>query len=160
LVKPAADFYRDKKSKDGYTSSCKDCKTGFQRAYRSRSKDKAKAYKAENAERISEYHRKHKEENRGMHWAISARKRLKDYGYEPVIEEFTLEELVEWYGPNCFYCGGMFEQLDHVVAIIEGGPHVLSNVRPSCRACNMRREHERRRGASCAKQVQINEQSN
>jgi 5-methylcytosine-specific restriction endonuclease McrA len=138
-VKPATEFYRDKGSKDGYASSCKECRRAFQASYRARSKPVARAYKVRNAERIAEYHRKHAIENRGMHWAIDARKRLRDQGFDPVIVEFTEAELFERYGKQCAYCGGEFQEIDHFIPLCAGGPHELDNVRPSCTTCNRRK---------------------
>lgn len=131
-LKSANDFYRDKGSKDGCASSCKDCRKSFQRAYRRRSPEVAKAYKTRNAERIKKYHQDHMINNRGMHWAISARKRLRDYGYAPVVDEFSEQQFIERYGSECFYCGGAFEEIDHFVPLSAGGTHELCNVVPTC----------------------------
>jgi 5-methylcytosine-specific restriction endonuclease McrA len=44
---------------------------------------------------------------------------------------------VSVFGERCAYCGGPFEHLDHVKPISLGGPHILSNLRPSCAKCNL-----------------------
>ncbi|MBT2266408.1 HNH endonuclease [Rhodococcus erythropolis] len=34
-------------------------------------------------------------------------------------------------------CGGPYQHLDHVKPLSAGGPHMLSNLRPSCADCNL-----------------------
>lgn len=52
---------------------------------------------------------------------------------------FTREQLADrmavW-GNQCWMCGGVYEEVDHVIPIALGGPHCLSNLRPACRSCN------------------------
>lgn len=55
---------------------------------------------------------------------------------------FTAEQAtarVAYYGGRCWMCGGAYEQLDHVKPLSKGGPHMLSNLRPSCADCNVRK---------------------
>lgn len=53
--------------------------------------------------------------------------------------EFTAKELADkmgFWGNRCWMCHGPFEAVDHVKPIAKGGPHILANLRPTCRACN------------------------
>jgi 5-methylcytosine-specific restriction endonuclease McrA len=53
--------------------------------------------------------------------------------------QFTPEQLADrmaYWGNKCWMCGGNFEAVDHVIPISLGGPHCLSNLRPSCGSCN------------------------
>jgi hypothetical protein len=65
---------------------------------------------------------------------------LRCVGYgvdEPVVEPFSRQDVAERYGDACFSCvPGAFECIAHVIPAGAGGPHTLSNVRPSCRSCN------------------------
>ncbi|WP_446666800.1 HNH endonuclease [Flexivirga sp. B27] len=71
-------------------------------------------------------------------WEHSYRARAHRYGFEPIVESFTRDELIEAYGAHCWHCtAGAFEELDHYpVPVSRGGAHRLDNVRPSCLKCN------------------------
>jgi 5-methylcytosine-specific restriction endonuclease McrA len=57
-----------------------------------------------------------------------------------IVENFSLEEVFNKYGNQCFYCKMKnFEHLDHFVPLSKGGAHTLENVRPSCAECNMKK---------------------
>jgi 5-methylcytosine-specific restriction endonuclease McrA len=40
------------------------------------------------------------------------------------------------YGRACWRCGAYATTVDHVVAVVLGGTHDLSNLRPCCQHCN------------------------
>ena len=46
---------------------------------------------------------------------------------------------------KCHYCGGTANEVDHVVALADGGGNELSNLRACCRQCNQDRKQERAR---------------
>lgn len=50
-----------------------------------------------------------------------------------------LDARMSVFGHRCAYCGGPFEHVDHVKPLSRGGPHCLSNLRPSCAECNLRK---------------------
>ena len=76
--------------------------------------------------------------NPHVNWASDYRARCARYGVEPVVETFTREELIDYWGngERCIYCDGPFEQIDHHVAVALGGAHSIENVMPSCTPCN------------------------
>lgn len=82
-----------------------------------------------------EYHQK----NPHVGWAADYRARARRFGFDPMVERFTRDEVVTRYGDACSYCGGAFEELDHWVPVELGGEHTLDNVRPSCHRCNNRK---------------------
>ncbi|MER3395735.1 MAG: HNH endonuclease [Acidimicrobiia bacterium] len=45
-------------------------------------------------------------------------------------------------GHTCQYCGGVAENIDHIVPRSRGGAHIWSNVVASCRRCNTRKENK------------------
>lgn len=51
----------------------------------------------------------------------------------------TIAARIEVYGHNCAYCGKPYEHLDHVKAVSRNGFHSPSNLRPSCKTCNLRK---------------------
>ena len=80
-----------------------------------------------------EYHRA----NPHRQWIASYRTRAKHFGFTPVVEEFTREDVILAYGNHCVYCDvGEFEELDHATPVCKGGTHSLGNVRPACAKCN------------------------
>ena len=40
------------------------------------------------------------------------------------------------WGRSCWRCGAYATTVDHVVAVVLGGSHDLSNLRPCCQQCN------------------------
>lgn len=51
------------------------------------------------------------------------------------------------FGNRCVYCGVPESAdtpmtMDHVKPISKGGAHILSNLRPACRACNGRKHNK------------------
>lgn len=59
--------------------------------------------------------------------------------YSLMGEPFTEDELQAWIeakGKACAYCGGPYEEIDHIVPFTRGGLHELANLNPSCAACN------------------------
>lgn len=80
--------------------------------------------------------KQHQVENPHIAWKKTAIYRLKQFGFTPVAEDFTRDDVVRVYGDACFYCGGEFVELDHFVPLIAGGPHTLANARPCCVGCN------------------------
>jgi 5-methylcytosine-specific restriction endonuclease McrA len=46
------------------------------------------------------------------------------------------EQVFAAYGRACWRCGGYANSVDHVVAVVLGGSHDLSNLRPCCSGCN------------------------
>ena len=71
---------------------------------------------------------------------IKRRYRVSKYGV-PVdrIEADRIESRMAYFGNKCWICGGPFEHIDHVKPLSAGGAHMLSNLRPACRSCNLRK---------------------
>lgn len=70
-------------------------------------------------------------------WKAAYLRRARAFGFTPLLEEFTRDDVIERWGDGCAYCeSGAFEELDHFVPICLNGPHTLGNVRPSCAKCN------------------------
>lgn len=99
-------------------------------------------YYAKNGDAIREKSAARRAANPHIVWVGDYRRRALAYGFTPVVEDFTRDDLIARYGDACAYCGGPFEQLDHSVPVRAGGPHTLDNVRPSCAPCNRAKYHE------------------
>lgn len=42
-------------------------------------------------------------------------------------------------GARCAYCGVPATEVDHVIALANGGPNTRANLAPACRPCNARK---------------------
>lgn len=160
-AKPLTEYHRKKARRDGRQARCKTCLLAQQAAYAARTEIKARRaeynaeyrerpdvkarlaeckadYYAANRETILERRAEYRATRPHMSWVSEYRRRAKKYGFEPVIEPFTKDDLVARWGDACWHCGGPFEQLDHYVTPVAlGGHHTLENCRPSCAPCNM-----------------------
>ncbi len=45
----------------------------------------------------------------------------------------------EYWGNVCSYCGGPYEHMDHSISLARGGTNWPANLRPSCADCNLRK---------------------
>lgn len=125
----------------------------YQADYRKANADQYKAYQTEyreaNGDRIraqqAEYYnanvdqiRAHQAANPHIGWEARYRTRCRKFGYVPVIESFTSDDMIEYWGngERCIYCNGPFREIDHMIPVGLGGHHVITNVAPSCRPCN------------------------
>lgn len=94
------------------------------------------------AERMAAYRSRpdsqvnHREQQNARHHLISKDGRT---GHKLRSGEWDL--ILQSYGYRCAYCGVKDPKLtrDHVVPISKGGPHVLGNIVPSCRPCNLKK---------------------
>lgn len=136
-------FHRDKSKRDGRETRCKTCRLAQQAEHRAHPDVKARVaeydaeYYAVNREALLERKAEHHAAHPHVSWVKGYQRRAKRYGFEPVVEPFTKDELIARWGDACWHCGGPFEQLDHaVVPVALGGHHTLENCRPSCAPCN------------------------
>ena len=53
-------------------------------------------------------------------------------GFDPTL----LTVKWDYWGGNCWMCGGDACEWDHVKPLAKGGVHCLANLRPACRSCN------------------------
>lgn len=139
-VKPFAEFHRDRSRSDGCQRQCRECKTVIAALRRRADLDAyAKAqrdWRAANPEAARRIRKRHYDLHPHEGWARRYEWRARHYGFEPVAEAFDRDDLIGLYGDACVYCGGAFEEIDHVIPVKAGGPHTLANVRPSCADCN------------------------
>ena len=124
-----------------------------------------------------EYYRTHKEERdiKGREWAQSNKEKTREYNRKAYrkdpskalrrvlkrkalrlqngVEPYTLQEVLDWYGPVCYLCEeeidltlprkigvqgwGYGLHLDHVTPLSKGGADCLENVAPTHALCNL-----------------------
>ena len=114
----ASEFYRNQAARDGLSTNCKPC-----------SRAKALAWYYANPERARE--------REAATAAEDARRRRAKLRSVTVVD-FTGEQLLARLSmfSGCWICGGAADCVDHVKPLAKGGAHMLSNLRPACRACN------------------------
>jgi 5-methylcytosine-specific restriction endonuclease McrA len=101
-----------------------------------------KQYRAENAEEISQYRKTYWLNNPEMRRKHDERRKVRERGsfVSDVSSDQKLEKL-KIYGHLCAYCGcdlkGSVIHWDHWKPLSKGGLHMLSNLYPSCVACNL-----------------------
>ena len=94
-------------------------------------------YREAHPELFAELGRKYRQDNPEMRREAQERRRARLRG--ATVVRFTQDELsarMAYFANKCWMCGGPFENVDHVKPISRGGPHMLSNLRPSCCGCN------------------------
>lgn len=81
--------------------------------------------------------RAHYKTNSGPARSHSRRRRaLKRLAY---VEPFTpaqWQQVVDFYGHACAYCGGPYEHDDHHIPLAKGGADAIYNLVPACSSCN------------------------
>lgn len=128
-----------------YRSACKDCKNDEQRArYQSDPESRSKTL-ASNA-RWARQHPDRKIlanrqwEERNLLSLAAKQQRRRARKKAATVVPFTLDELLSSWADDdlygCAFCGGPFEEIEHVVPICRGGEHSIANLVPSCVDCN------------------------
>ncbi len=54
----------------------------------------------------------------------------------PALSKETIEQLLDYYGPNCVYCGGEASGFDHLQPVSKDGENIAENLAPCCQSCN------------------------
>jgi hypothetical protein len=102
-------------------------------------------YYADNRDTVRAYQAEYLATNPHVGWEAGYRERAKHYGFEPVVERFTKDDVIAKYGDSCWHCDGAFEELDHApIPVAHGGHHTLVGVKPSCVKCNRKGTSVRR----------------
>ena len=71
------------------------------------------------------------------HLYYSLRKAQRHKTQVSPITAGQINERITVMGDRCYYCGGLFEHIDHLVPLARGGAHVIGNLFPSCAYCNI-----------------------
>lgn len=102
-----------------------------------------KRWREKNYEKMLTSHRRWLKENATHVREYNRKKRA--VKNKVTIKQFSKKELdqrMSVFGYQCSYCGGEFEQVDHVKPLSKGGPHCLSNLRPACKKCNLSKHNK------------------
>jgi hypothetical protein len=149
-------FYKNvSKGKTYLDSYCKKCKTNKKVEWQRNNRDKVNAsaatYRTKNKDimnkKMNEYYYKNKEKYNGY----DRKRRALKIGNG--FEKYEDSQVLDLYGTNCYLCDMPIDlnaprkvgvdgwktglHIEHFVAIANGGPDTLDNVRPSHGWCNL-----------------------
>lgn len=124
-TKPADQFYKEARYKNGLMTRCKPCHTAQTIATRTREQVNAAAlrWRRRNPDKVREANRRIK----------AMRRRNERRRWTPA----DWDALVSRFNGCCAYCGEKKDlTLDHVVPVSRGGRHAAGNFLPACLSCN------------------------
>jgi len=146
-------FHRNKQGRLGFYSICRACITTGTRRRRGTGTDIERRRKRvrENSKRaywadperararVLDWQRR----NPDKHAAAESARRARLRGVE--VEKIDRFSLYERDGGRCHVCGKIVPrdklELDHLIPLAKGGPHLATNLRVAHRSCNARRNH-------------------
>lgn len=157
-VKPVADFYTDRRRRDGLYPNCRDChyvltcgwqkrnpqtvariaKASYARNAEARRRY-AREWAAANPERARAAMRQWKLDNRAQATALENLRRARKLGAGGAATPEQVADRVAYYGGRCWICRAPWQHMDHVKPIAAGGSNWPANLRPACSPCNRRK---------------------
>lgn len=158
MIKPAEEFYPDRRRRDGLHANCRAChrvltdgwkrknptvvrkiaKASYDRNADARRRA-ARAWRAANIERARARCAEWKRQNAAQAAAVENVRRARKMGAAGTATTEQIAARVAYYGGKCWMCGAPWEHIDHVKPVAAGGPNWASNLRPACAGCNLRK---------------------
>jgi 5-methylcytosine-specific restriction endonuclease McrA len=157
IVKSFAEFRKNKRSSDGFTASCSECcrkheKEYYKRAttaFITRTKKYAdshpekrylwqKEWRQRNPEKIKVSKAKERKNHpeKGQYESRLRRARILLAPGNGVTAE-QWKYILTFYGNKCLKCGTTKNiTADHVIPLVKGGAHDMTNIQPLCKSCN------------------------
>lgn len=119
-----------KNNRDAWLANC--------RKHVESNRSRSQRYRRLNGDKLKQYFSEYSRSNREIVREASRRRKAR-------VRGATLDDSVKKWWPAivkayrglCCYCGSVFEHMDHVVSLKNGGAHVAGNVRPACAKCNL-----------------------
>lgn len=138
--KSLSEFWKHKSTKDRLSTYCKDC-------HGKRNAKWIVDHKEHHLKLQKDWYLKNREchLNNTKNWSAQNLSKKASYRRSRRAKELnapgscTQEQLkarMAYFGNKCIYCGGPFEEVDHLIPISRGGSNWPSNLAPSCTKCN------------------------
>ncbi len=161
IEKDLSEFGKDKQNSSGIACYCLDCKRKRGKKYYRNNSEKVilrtSKYAADNPKKYTEWRRE---------WHIGHPEKVKEYGAMDAkrhpekyraktnlrrarqlsapgsgVTSEQWNSVLDFYGNKCLKCGST-EHItqDHIVPLIKGGAHDVSNIQPLCMSCNCHKQ--------------------
>lgn len=145
--KPVTEFHKSKKNKDGLKCACKVCRNAAKAKYRAENPEKIKEYHAkwytENRDKKLAYCAKYKKDNPDKVRAHRHQRRAVKANATGTHTADDWKERLAYHGYKCIYCGVEKHETpqewltcEHLIPLSRGGSNWPSNLAPSCTSCN------------------------
>lgn len=146
-------FYKNKKTKSGYTFRCKECsklyinkekRLEYERKYWGNRREDRRAQILKSHNMNKEHHKQKRQEYLKTENGQSSYRKYTQKRYalrkSAFVEDVSPIELYDGQNGICYICKGKFDfkqmELDHVMPIAKGGKHEKSNCKMACAKCN------------------------
>jgi len=101
---------------------------------------KAKLFRLQHIESIRKYDSQRWSNNpvrRERHKVVNSRRHAAKKNADGTFTYNDWATLCKRYGNKCLCCGKVGKMtIDHIVPLVHGGPHSMSNIQPLCKSCN------------------------
>lgn len=101
-----------------------------------RYRNSTKKWEAENRARRTELARIWRKNNPERWSAIAIRTQKKRLAANGDSNHIQIASRMAYHGHKCIYCGGPFEEIEHMIPLSRGGTNWPANLAPSCLSCN------------------------
>ena len=146
LVASTVNFYKNKASKCGLESYCKECKKGYdkqwQQANGDRKAENNKQYYEDNRDKKHEYYKQYYQSLQGRvaYFNSHHRRRIKEEQQGDGITKEQWLEMMQYFDWRCAYSGERLtektQSKDHIIPLDAGGDHMIWNMVPMTRSLN------------------------
>lgn len=134
---PLSEFHKDKRSKDGLTSQCKDCVKQYHHEHKEEIAEYMKQWKKKNREHVLEYDKNYSKTQYGRASYLLCSYNREDEVHNRGKGNLTAQWIVEnIFSKPCAHCGETDWHKLGCNRLDNSKPHTKDNVEPCCVDCN------------------------
>lgn len=115
-------------------------RAGYHR-YAAQRKEKVGAYQAQHPNEVKGWKTKYARSEKGLErkrQKEGKRRALKQASGAETVPAWVVAKLFDLFEQHCVWCTTRkATQLDHIIPLSKGGPHIATNLAPSCATCNL-----------------------